>query len=100
MKINIENPDKTPEFEDIMECIVNIASIPRGSIPMARGLGLNWCELAEVPDDLENDYAVDAVEQYGTYETRVAVSEVTFKHNQETGETEVTLTFEGGEADE
>lgn len=99
MKINIESPD-TRELDDITECIMNIANIPRGSIPMARGLGLNWGDLSEVPDDLENDYAVDAVEQYGTYETRVAVSEVTFKHNQDTGKTEVTLTFEGGEEDE
>ncbi|MDD3251757.1 MAG: hypothetical protein PHV18_04260 [Lachnospiraceae bacterium] len=100
MKINIDGAADNPEFEDIMECIVNIANVPRGSIPMARGLGLSWGELSKVPDDLENDYAVDAVEQYGTYEPRATISEVAFEHNQATGETEATLVFEEGETDE
>lgn len=101
MKINIvDGPTDDPELADITECIVNIANIPRGSIPMARGLGLSWENLSKIPDDLENDYAVDAVGQYAAYEPRVAVSEVEFTHNQETGETEATLIFEGGEMDE
>lgn len=100
MKVDIDIQTDSRELEDIVDCIENIASIPRGSIPLSRGLGLNWENLSKVPDDLENDYAVDAAEQFGTYETRVSLSEVSFSYDQTSGETGVTLTFEEGEADE
>ena len=100
MKVDIANPSANPEFEDIRSCLINIASIPRGSIPLARGMGLSWASLSEVPEDLENDYAVDAVEQYGEYEPRVAISEVAFEHDQRERQTVATLTFEGSEEDE
>lgn len=100
MKIDIANPSANPEFEDIKNCVTNIASIPRGSIPLSRGLGLNWDNISKVPEDLENDYAVDAVEQFEEYEPRVAISSVEFEHDQRDGQTLVTLTFEEAEEDE
>lgn len=100
MKVDITNPSSNPEFEDVRGCLKNIASIPRGSIPLARGLGLNWENISEVPDDLENDYAVDAAEQFEKYEPRVALEAVTFDHDQRDGQTRVTLTFDDTEEED
>ena len=101
MQIVITNPSATDdEMEDVRDCLNNIANIPRGSIPLARGLGLNWGLLSEVPEDLENDYAVEAAEQFTEYEPRVAISEVSFSHDQREGHTFVTLRFDGGSEDE
>ncbi len=87
-------------MEDIKECIDNILRIPEGSIPLSRGLGVSWESLSEITPDMENDYAVEIVEKIEKYETRVAVSEVTFDYDNENGEVTVRIVFEGGEDDE
>jgi phage baseplate assembly protein W len=87
-------------MDDIKECIDNILRIPEGSIPLARGLGTSWSSLSEITPDMENDYAVEIVEKIETYETRVAVDEVTFEHDPDNGEVIVRIIFEGGEDDE
>lgn len=87
-------------MEDIKECIDNILRIPEGSIPLSRGLGVSWESLSEITPDMENDYAVEIVEKIEKYETRVAVSEVTFDYDNENGEVIVRIVFEGGEDDE
>ena len=87
-------------MNDIKECIDNILRIPEGSLPLSRGLGVSWKSLSEIAPDAENDYAVEIVEKIEKYETRVAVSEVTFEHDHNNGEVIVRIVFEGGEDDE
>lgn len=87
-------------MNDIKQCVDNILRIPEGSIPMSRGLGTSWKSLSEITPDMENDYAVEIVEKIEKYEPRVAVDEVAFEHDPDTGETVVKIIFEGGEDDE
>ena len=87
-------------MDDIKYCVDNILRIPEGSIPLARRLGTSWRTLSEITPDMENDYAVEIIEKLETYEPRVAVDEITFEHDQDTGETTVQIIFEGGGDDE
>lgn len=87
-------------MKDIEENINNILGIPENSIPLSRGLGMSWRTLSEIPPDLENDFAVEAVEKIEKYETRVAVDQITFEHDEVTGETQTKIIFEGGDEDE
>lgn len=87
-------------MDDIKHCVDNILRIPEGSIPLARELGTSWRALSEITPDMENDYAVEIIEKLETYEPRVAVDEITFEHDQDSGETTVRIIFEGGGDDE
>ncbi|MCI8887928.1 MAG: GPW/gp25 family protein [Hungatella sp.] len=71
------------EKENIGKCIKNILSIPMGSIPLARDLGLSWAGLSQLPADLENDYATEIIEKIEKYEPRVEVEEVSFSYDDQ-----------------
>ena len=66
------------ELEDIGKCIKNLTNIPAGAVPLARGMGISWAGLSQVPEDLQNDYATELIEKIEEYEPRVTVREVTF----------------------
>lgn len=108
MIFNFISEQKTEEINDILRCLRNLLSIPEGSMPLARGLGLKWSVLSEIPEDMENDYATDLIEKVQDYEPRVEVVAVTFTHDTETGSAtcnvEINLaeseTTEEGEEDE
>ena len=99
MKFNFFSDEQSEEMNDILYCLRNILSIPEGSIPLSRRLGLDWNNISTVPEDLENDYATDIMEKVEEFETRVEVTEVEFKHNEE-GETDVNITIEFAESDD
>lgn len=86
------------EAEEIKRNVRNICSIPAGSIPLARGLGLTWANLSQVPIDLENDYATELIEKVEKYESRERVEEVTFSHDKQ-GYTTARITLERNEED-
>ena len=87
--------DNSHEMKDIIQCLTNLFNIPRGSIPLSRGMGMNWRFLSQIPPDLENDMATDLIEQVAEYESRVAVSEVVFENVE--GTTTVGIVLEKGE---
>lgn len=71
------------ELEDIGRCIKNLTNIPAGSIPLARGMGISWAGLSQIPEDLENDYATELIEKIEQYEPRVTVREVSFSYDSQ-----------------
>lgn len=95
MEINLKTGKEIPEIENIAECIKNILSIPAGSIPLARELGLKWSILSQIPPDLENDYATEIITKVERYEPRVLVREVAFEY-KEGGEVKVNIVLKEG----
>lgn len=83
MKLNFVSQGNISEIQDICKCLTNILSIPAGTIPLARGLGVSWANLSKIPADAENDVATEIIEKAERYEPRVAVSEVTFDYDDE-----------------
>ena len=73
--------------------LVNLSSIPEGSIPLNRGLGLSWRALSQIPPSMENDYAVNLIEKVEEFESRVSVDEVAFRYDGE-GNVIVDVTLE------
>lgn len=96
MVIDVQSGEKQEEVKDIIRCLNNIANIPRGSIPLARGLGLGWESLSEVPEDMESEYTVEAVEQFAKYEPRIQVQEIQFEHSDD-GTSRAAVIFEKGD---
>lgn len=82
MKFNITSSEIS-DIDEISKCINNIISIPAGSIPLSRGMGISWTNLSKIPPDMENDIATEIVEKVEAYEPRVSVSEVTFTYDND-----------------
>jgi phage baseplate assembly protein W len=82
LKSNITSSEIS-DIDEISKCINNIISIPAGSIPLSRGMGINWVNLSKIPPDMENDIATEIVEKVEAYEPRVKVSEVTFTYDND-----------------
>lgn len=95
MDLNLIASEDITEIEDITKCINNILSIPAGSIPLARDLGIKWTNLSKIPPDLENDIATEIIGKVAAYEPRVSVSEVTFSYS-DTGKVIVNIAVERG----
>lgn len=87
------------EIQDICKCLTNILSIPTGTIPLARGLGISWANLSKMPADIENDVATEIIEKVEQYEPRVAVSEVVFDYDDK-GNVIANIIIERGDGDE
>lgn len=86
------------QTRDILRNLNNIFSIPEGTLPLMRGLGLSWDNLSKIPPDLENDIVTDIVGKVAKYEPRVAVSSVEFEHSAD-GKTVLSVYLEEGEED-
>lgn len=99
MQFSFATDDKSEEMADAIRCLENILSIPEGSIPLNRGLGLSWASLSSVPEDIENDYATELMEKVEEYEPRVRVTDVQFTHS-ENGSTSASVRVEMAESDE
>ncbi len=84
--------DESEEMQDAIKCLQNILSIPEGSVPLNRGLGVSWSSLSDVPLEMENDFATELMEKVEIYEPRVRVNEVQFTHNE--GKSEATIQVE------
>jgi phage baseplate assembly protein W len=95
MQLDLLTQGDISELNDIKKNMNNLLSIPAGSIPLARGLGISWANLSKINPDLENDYATEIVEKMAKYEPRVSVSQVTFSYN-DAGEAVVHIAIEGG----
>lgn len=100
IEFNFKTPEQSEEMSDIIYCLKNILSIPAGSIPLSRGLGLDWTNLSFVPEDLEDDYAVDLMEKVEEWEPRILVTEVEFNHTEGSTAVDVTVEFASDEEDE
>ena len=96
MKFNITSSGIS-NIEEISKCINNILSIPAGSVPMTRGLGINWVNLSNIPPDMENDIATEIIEKVEEYEPRVTVSEVTYDYDTD-GMATVNINLRKGES--
>lgn len=99
MQFSFATGDKSEEMTDAIKCLENILSIPEGSIPLNRGIGLSWASLSSVPEDIENDYATELMEKVEEYEPRVRVTDVQFTHS-ENGSTAASIQVEMVESDE
>lgn len=99
MQFSFMTDDKSEEMADAIKCLENILSIPEGSIPLNRGIGLSWASLSSVPEDIENDYATELMEKVEEYEPRVRVTDVQFTHS-ESGRTSASIQVEMVESDE
>ena len=69
------------EIQSISKCLGNLSSIPEGTIPLARRMGLSWGNLSQIPADMENDYVTEFVEKVDEFEPRVSVSDVSFSYD-------------------
>ena len=98
MQFSFTTDDKSEEMADAIRCLENILSIPEGSIPLNRGIGLSWASLSSVPEDIENDYATELMEKVEEYEPRVRVTDVQFTHG-ENGSTSASIQVELAELD-
>lgn len=99
MQFSFVTGDKSEEMTDAIKCLENILSIPEGSIPLNRGIGLSWASLSSVPEDIENDYATELMEKVEEYEPRARVTDVQFTHS-ENGSTAASIQVEMVESDE
>lgn len=99
MKFKFIPQGNVSENQDICRCLTNILSIPAGTIPLARGLGISWANLSKIPADIENDVATEIIEKVEQYEPRVAVSEVTFDYDDK-GDLIANIIIERGDEDE
>lgn len=99
MQYNYVSKGKISEIQDICRCLDNILSIPSGTIPLARGLGISWAGLSKIPADAENDIATEIIEKIERYEPRVAVDEVTFEYD-ENGAVVANIIIEKGDGGE
>lgn len=95
MKFEFTSEDNSLDMQDIIRSLTNLFNIPRGSIPLSRGMGLDWRFLSSPPLDLENDMATDIIEQVTEFEPRVSVNEVSFSHEE--GATTVNIILEEGD---
>lgn len=73
--------DEDIKSEDVMRNVKRLMQIRRGSIPLARGMGVKFTALSQIAPDLENDYAVDLVEQITLYEPRAEIDNVEFEYD-------------------
>lgn len=81
------------QIQEISKNLRNLFSIPEGSIPLNRRLGLSWTMLSQIPPNMENDYATDLIEKVEEFEPRVSVNEVLFHYDKE-GAVTVNVTLE------
>lgn len=93
-----EKDGSTWECQDIRRCLTNLLSIPAGSIPLDRELGLSWAALSQIPPEMENDIATEIVGKVEQYEPRVSVSEVSFTYDMD-GMATVHIELEKGDED-
>lgn len=84
------------EMQDICRCLTNLLNIPSGSIPLSRGMGVDWSVLSKIPPELENDLATEIVEKIETYEPRVSVEKVEFTYDS-SGTVTANIALEEGE---
>lgn len=87
------------EIQDISKCLGNLSSIPEGTIPLARRMGLSWGNLSQIPPDMENDYATEFVEKVEEFESRVSVDDVSFSYNADGLATANAILEKGDEYD-
>jgi len=97
MELNFMSENNSQKMQDIIRCLTNLLSIPSGSIPLSRRLGLDWANLSKIPQDMENDIATDIVGKVDEFEPRVSVSEVTFSYDEDGMATANILLEEGDE---
>lgn len=97
MKFRFISGDPDLQGGDTGRCLANIMNIPRGSIPLGRGIGLAWANLSQIPPDAENDVATDIIENIEQYEPRVSVSEVTFGYDNDGEMTAAVFIEKGGD---
>ncbi|MEY8396190.1 hypothetical protein AALB64_15470 [Lachnospiraceae bacterium 45-P1] len=99
MRISLQTEEEQKELKDIVRCLNNIANIPKGSIPLMRGMGLGWESLSEVPEDMESEYTVEAAEQFARYEPRIQVQEIQFEHKTDGTSLAAVIFAEGDEVE-
>lgn len=91
MRLIFETEDKSEEMRDILRCQRNLYSIPQGTFPLARDMGLPWELISEPVLEAENDFATAVIDQTQKYEPRVSVTACTFEEDPETGDLEATI---------
>lgn len=96
MTLNFMSENDSLKIQDIIRCLTNLLSIPCGSVPLARGMGLDWVNLSKIPPEMENDIATDIIGKVDEFEPRVSVSEVTFSYDTD-GMATVNILLEEGE---
>ncbi|MDO5391039.1 MAG: hypothetical protein Q4F24_08150 [Eubacteriales bacterium] len=82
--------------ESIKRCVSNILSVPKGSVPLSRGMGYARKCLSNNPPLVEDEIAIDIIEQIGTYEKRVDVDNVDFEYPGE-GRVNVLIALREGD---
>lgn len=97
MEFSFKSAENSEVMQDIMRCLNNIIAVPEGSLPLMRGLGLDWDVVSDLPEELENEYATDLIEKVEEWEPRVSVENVEFEHDGEGG-VKVNIELGRGEA--
>ena len=88
----LDEVDKS-EIKDILRNLNNIFRLSEGTVPLLRGLGLSIDNVSKIAVDLENDIVTDMVAKVESFEPRVSVSSVDFKHTQD-GDTKIKVYLE------
>lgn len=92
MQIVFQSDETNEEMKEIAGSLFVLCSIPAGSIPCDRRLGLSWAMLSEVLPEFENDYATEFIEKAAKYEPRAQIVQVSFQHGEE--DTKVIIEIE------
>lgn len=65
------------EFQDIKQCLETLYSIRAGSVPLDRGLGIDYDGIIGYPQNVaKNMLALEIIEKTAIYEPRVEVESV------------------------
>lgn len=92
MELVFNTSDQSAEMKDVIRCQKNLYSIPRGSFPLARDLGMSWGLLSEPTPEAESEFAAELVGQTQKYEPRVVIQSCRF----EEGDGKITAIIEQG----
>ncbi len=83
MELVFNTDDQSEEMKDAIRCQKNLYSIPKGSFPLARDLGLSWDLLSQSTPEAESEFAAEVVGQTQKYEPRVTIQSCSFDADTE-----------------
>lgn len=91
MVYQFDTDDRSEKMREAVKCQQNLYSIPRGSFPLAREMGLPWDMVDRPGPEAENEASTAIIEQTQKYEPRIRIKECRFKVIPENGEISITI---------
>lgn len=79
--VQIEFSNVNDASADVSECLKNLYTTPKGTVPFDRDFGLDWSVLDLPLNIAKGRYSLEVIEATRKYEWRVLVEEVRFENS-------------------